>query len=135
MTAVQFTRVGLRYVVRFVYSPDIVAAIKNTVPAFARSFDPITKIWMVDCEWATVLAAQLRYLGYAIVGLDDQRPSASHATDSADWARAVFTRVGRNRAPQAYKLLSRVCHPDHGGDHQLQLELNAAFAEIERKSA
>jgi hypothetical protein len=47
--------------------------------------------------------------------------------------REPCPRVGPDRAPLAYRLLSKVCHPDHGGDHQLQLELNQAFAEIDKE--
>ena len=113
-----------------------VEAIKAAVPAFARRWSPPRREWVIDEVCGQRLAAALRRINCTIVGLDnDLRYSG---TDSAEWARAVFQRVGHDRAPLAYKLLSRVCHPDHGGDHQLRIELNAAFAELppnERRSA
>ena len=136
MTAVHFEPRGFEYSIRFRYDPAIVELIKLDVPNYARSWDPATKTWTVEAVFARPLAATLRRLGYTIIGIDDP-PQRQHTTDSAGWARAVFQRVGPNRAPLAYKLLSRLCHPDHGGDHHLQVELNRAYAELptERKTA
>lgn len=124
MTAVTFTRHGHLYTVRFNYSPDVVAIIKHTVPHHARTWQPRTKTWTVDAGWAPELAAAFRRAKITVVGLDTQ-PAASPG-----WARAVFDRVGATRRAAAYRLLSRLCHPDHGGTHDLQLELNQAYAEL-----
>ncbi len=62
--------------------------------------------------------------GHIVIGIESARCHAE--PDPSSWARAVFERVGPARAPLAYRLLSKLCHPDHGGDHQLQLELNQA---------
>ena len=108
--------------------------IKAVVPPFARRWSPPLREWVIDEVYGLRLCEALRRLDCTIVGLDDPL-NRTHVSDSAGWARAVFQRVGPTRAPQAYTLLSRVCHPDHGGDHQLQLELNQAYAELptERK--
>ncbi len=136
MTAVLFQRHATVYTVTFNYSPVLVNVIKSTVPGYARSWDQTGKQWTVEALWAPILAAEIRRLGHTVVGLDDP-PNRSHGNDPAGWARSVFQRVGQHRAPLAYKLLSRLCHPDHGGDHLLQVELNQAFGELstERKSA
>jgi hypothetical protein len=136
MTTVTFEQHGTVYTVRFNYSPVLVELIKTEVPHYARTWQPTVKAWTVEAGFARPLAATLHRLGYAVVGIDDP-PHRQHATDSAEWARAVFRRVGPTRAPLAYKLLSRLCHPDHGGDHHLQLELNQAYAELpaHRRSA
>ena len=135
MSAVLFQRHITVYAVTFNYSPVLVNVIKSTVPGYARSWDQPAKQWTIEALWAPILAAEIRRLGYTVVGVDNP-PNPSHATDPAGWARSVFQRVGPHRAPLAYRLLSRLCHPDHGGDHQLQVELNQAFGELsERRSA
>jgi hypothetical protein len=129
MTTVLFQRHTTVYTVTFPYSPVLVNIIKTTVPGYARTWDQPTKQWTVESLWAPILAAEIRRLGHIVIGLDDP-PQRPRWTDSAGWARAVFQRVGPTRAPLAYRLLSRVCHPDHGGDHHLQIELNRAYAEL-----
>jgi hypothetical protein len=136
VTAVRFERRNGITAVTFAYHPRVVAIIKD-IPSFARSWNPARREWLIlDDAWALMLAAMLSDAGHTIIGLDP--PTHRDDIDSAAWARAVLQRVGPTRAALAYKLLSRVCHPDHGGDHQLQLELNQAYAELppnERRSA
>jgi hypothetical protein len=127
MTAIRFTRRGRTTAVTFAYNPNVVEVVK-TIPAAARSWNPNRREWLIfDDLHAAELAAALRGLGYTVI-----ETSSAPITngDTAHWARTLFQRVGPGRAPIAYKLLSRLCHPDAGGDHQLQLELNAAYAEL-----
>jgi hypothetical protein len=128
MTAVRFTRRGDRHAVTLTYDPAVIEIIK-TIPAFARSWNPRRREWLIlELAYAIELAGTLRDLGHTVIGMSSVL--APEHVDTAHWARALFQRVGAARAPLAYKLLSRVCHPDAGGDHQLQLELNAAYAEL-----
>jgi hypothetical protein len=137
MTAALFEHRGQVYAVTLApYDPMAVELIKAVVPSFARRWSPPRRDWVIDEVYGHRLAEALRRLNCTIIGLDDPT-QRRHGADSAAWARAVFQRVGPTRAPLAYKLLSRACHPDHGGDHQLQLELNQAYAELSsgRKTA
>ncbi len=137
MSAVLFQRHTTVYAVTFPYSPVLVSIIKTTVPGYARTWNQTGKQWTVEALWAPILAAEIRRLGHTVIGLDDP-PNPTHGPGSTGgWARSVFQRVGPHRAPLAYRLLSRLCHPDHGGDHLLQVELNQAFGELstERKTA
>jgi hypothetical protein len=138
VTAVRFNRrVDTSTAVTFAYDPAIVDTIKLVVPPFLRSWNRARREWLVlEPVYAAELARVLRGAGHTVIGID-LPPARRDDTDSATWARSVLQRVGPTRAPLAYKLLSRVCHPDHGGDHQLQLELNQAYAELppnERRS-
>lgn len=133
MTAVRFQRrADTTTAVTFAYDPTIVETIKLVVPGFLRSWNKARREWLIlEPVYATELARVLRGAGYTIIGLDDPSSNRPHGNDPAGWARAVFRRVGPARAPLAYRLLSRVCHPDTPtGDHELMAELNSAFAEL-----
>jgi hypothetical protein len=130
MTTVRFTPGLDGHVVAFAYHPAAVGLIKQTVPGYARSWGPHRRVWIVDPAWAHILADTLRCYGHTVVGLD--APRQTHAGD-ADWARALFRRVGPSRAGPVFRSLSRILHPDAGGDTQLQRELNAAHAEISQR--
>ena len=122
--AVRFDRFGDQYVIRFSFDPTIVALIK-TIPVYARSWNPDTKVWRISDVYAEQLAADMSRLGYLVTGLEPAD------RDDSDWARILFRRVGPNRAGPIFRSLSRVLHPDTAtGDAQLQLELNAAHAEL-----
>jgi hypothetical protein len=138
MTAVYFERRGTIYAVTLgLYDPMAVEVIKAAVPSFARRWSPPLREWFIDEVYGQRLAAALRRINCTIIGLDDDHAQRCYGSDSAEWAREVFHRVGPSRAPLAYRLLSKLCHPDHGGDHELQLELNQAYAELptERRTA
>jgi hypothetical protein len=126
--AVRFERHGDQYVLRFAYDPNLVALVK-TVPAYARSWRPTGKVGLVDRFYAEQLARDMAALGYLVTGLEPQKRESD---DSANWARALFCRVGPARARPVFRALSRALHPDNAatGVAQLQLELNAAHAEI-----
>lgn len=43
-----------RVILQFPYDPELVAALKNTIPSWARSYDPATKTWtIVSAAWVT----------------------------------------------------------------------------------
>lgn len=129
MTAVRFERRGGIYAVTFRYDADLVDVLKLTVPSYARRWSPPRREWEIEAIYVTDLAAAMTRHGHTVVGLETSRRREVE-DDPAQWARILFKRVGPARAPLAYRLLSRVCHPDHGGDHQLQVELNQAHAEL-----
>jgi len=120
VAAVRFDKRGNRYAITFDYDPDIVSLIK-TLPGADRGFNPGTKVWTIAETWAGTLARELDQLGYLVVGLD---PTAG---TPGDWASVLFDSVGRARAADVYRALSRILHPDVGGDHHLQQQLNDAY--------
>ena len=127
MTAVRFTPGLDGTIVAFNYDPAVVATIKQTVPAHARSWHPREKLWTIEAGWAPVLAATLRDYGHTVTGLDE--PPPRHRDH--DWAKMLFRRVGPARAGPVFRSLSKILHPDAAsGDAQLQRELNAAHQEI-----
>ena len=105
-TAVRFQRRGDMTAVTFPYNPEIVDLLKASVPSFYRSWKPDRREWLIlEPVYALEFADTLRALGHTVIGLDPP-PQRVHATDPAEWARAVFRGVGPTRAPLVYKLLS-----------------------------
>lgn len=120
MSAVKFERAGAMFVVRFAYNPALVDLVK-LIPGHARKWDPVGKVWMVQAHYASGLAADMRAMGCTIIGLDQPKPPP---TTGADWASALFTRVGKARADSVFRALSKILHPDmETGDSTLQREL------------
>jgi hypothetical protein len=127
MTAVRFTPCGHQCAVAFAYNPAVVQLLKDTVPGYARSWSPGRREWEIDLTWAESLAAAIRAAGHTVVGLEPPRPRSN--TDSTQWARLLFTRVGPGRTTAVYRALSKCLHPDTPtGDTTLQRELNDAHS-------
>lgn len=110
-----------RYSFRFHYDPDAIAIIK-TAPAYAREWDPARKRWLVDIGLATVVIDMLVDHGHTVVGLPEQPRTA----DSTSWAEELLTACPPDIREQVYRALSKVLHPDAGGDVRLQQALNDA---------
>lgn len=126
MTTVRFTNRGGTYAVAsWPYDAVVVEVLKREVPPWARTWSKPRREWLIEAVYARPLAEAVRALGARVVGLDERTAAAE-----GDWARLLFDRLGPALSVPAYRALSRVLHPDRGGDHQLQVELNIAFAAL-----
>jgi len=104
--------------VRFDYTDGAVDGLKATVPSRCRRWQPATKTWLVDASYRAAVAAMFAAHGYRVTG-GPQR-AQQH------WAGGLFAALPVRLHDPAYRALSRVLHPDFGGDTQLQQELNDA---------
>jgi len=129
MIAIRFARRGAHYAVTSRYNPDVVATIRSVVAGFARTYDPATRTWLIDAAWASALASALRAQGMYVTGIAEPAPP----TPDRDWAAALLAAVGPDRVDAAVRALSRVLHPDAGGDADLQRQLLAARDELRRR--
>jgi hypothetical protein len=130
--AVRFEHRGDHYAVSFKYDAGIVEILK-ALPSYARRWDPDRKLWRVDVGYARSLAGNLRELGYVVVGIEPPRepPRTNGRTiDGADWAHTLLHRVGPERRERVFRGLSKLLHPDVGGDTVLMRELNAAREQL-----
>lgn len=101
--------------------------IKEALPRSWRRWDPVSKLWFVQAHAVPDLAAELRADGWIVVIRD--APNTGHSSrpsDTTTWADAMFTALGRSLGMKAHRALSRVLHPDHGGDLEQMKALNAA---------
>ena len=126
-TAVRFESYGEQYILRFAYDPTLVSIVK-TVPSYARSWQPTSKVWIIDRPYAVQLAADFARMGHIVTGIETSR---QREVPDDDWAKLLFRRVGSGKTDIVYRALSRVLHPDVGGDTQLMQELNDARREIQ----
>jgi hypothetical protein len=130
MSTVLFACHGATYTVRFRYDPTLVELLKAAVPGYARTWNPAAKEWTVDAGHAPQLASALRATGHQVVGLDPPPPRDVPGADNTQWARILFRRVGPNRRDPVFRALTKVLHPDVGGDHSLMQELNQAREQL-----
>jgi len=127
MIAIRFARRGAHYAVTSRYNPDVVATIRSVVAGFARNYNPATRTWLIDAAFAGALASALRAQGMYVTGIAEPAPA------TPDWAAALLAAVGPDRVDAAVRALSRVLHPDAGGDADLQRQLLAARDELRRR--
>ena len=134
MSTVRFEKRGSKYAVNFSYDPKLVEWIKS-FPSWARGYDPPTKTWTLEPEYARRFAADMKANGHTVIGLDggqqQQRrqpppPPPRQIVQKQNWADALFERIPPEMHTSVYRALSRVLHADAGGDDALQSELNGA---------
>jgi hypothetical protein len=136
MTTVRFMKTGREFRCSFSYDPRLVELCKS-VPSWARSYEPATKTWTFDPQFAHMLAADFQSLGHTVIGLEDTQerarrappPPPPPALPPADsWAVLLLARAAEaDLETSVYRALSKVLHTDVGGDATMMTELNAAF--------
>ena len=98
---------------------------------------PATRSWWIFGYYAGYLASELDAHGHTVTGIDPahwrrraggQDKGSRHNGAGDDWAKALFARVGPDRAEPVFKALTRILHPDNAdtGDTELQRQLNDA---------
>lgn len=101
--------------------------LKEALPRAWRRWDPDLKTWFCIADAVEELAAQLRAAGYQVVVRDAAGTGhTSRRSDPDTWADAMYAALGKPLADKAHRALSRVLHPDHGGDLEQMKALNAA---------
>lgn len=92
-------------------------------------YDAPAKLWAFHAEWISYVTRDLRRLGYTVRVVQD-RPQV-HADGSPgapkSWAGQLFAAISPDLGEKAYRALSRVLHPDTGGDSRAQQQLNDAW--------
>lgn len=120
---IRVTTTGSKATVAFAYDEKIIAIVKG-MPG--RRWDPGAKHWTVDARDARALASQLARAGY-VVSLDGKLvESGSAGALTGDPLEALFRQLPVHLREPVYRALSRVLHPDLGGDAELMKQLNNA---------
>jgi hypothetical protein len=127
-------------VLTFPYSPDLIDALKTSIPYQFRSYNPADKSWMVESAYAD-LAIEILREHYP----DAETPRRARKTintEARPSGRDPFAVLHlRPTAPvelieASYRVLARLHHPDCGGSHEAMQAVNGAYAALrERVSA
>lgn len=121
-----------------VYAPYEYRDVVKCFPG--RRWNPALKCWLIGSSFGEAMAEALRAAGCTVVvtrrgGAERGAADDDQHVVGAGWADALFAAVGPGRADAVYRALSRVLHPDHGGDPQLQQALNTARDRYRRRGA
>jgi hypothetical protein len=129
---------GTGYDIRFPYDPTLVSVIK-TIPASQRSWDPGSKSWWVHKHAFDVLRRSvdqaLPGTIWVNIGEPDPPPKPPPRKPSTKpTLERVFVDLFDLLPPTLVKpvrvALLHAVHPDHGGDHETAVALNAALQTV-----
>jgi len=106
----------------FPFPRPLIDALKQTVPAGYRSYDPGDHAWTIAAAYAND-AIRLLQRTFPHAEVVDAVPATNDA-----WAALHL----KDTAPPelvevAYRCLARLHHPDRGGDHEGMIVLNSAY--------
>ena len=142
---------GESVVIKTSWDPEFVEALKSTIPAKGRRWDPEAKVWCVDRqfeddafsvvvdsfgeepEWDEDLAPDYpppKPTGSASYGSPRPAPAA---TTASPWSvLGLMPNADPDVAKAAYRILSRKWHPDHGGSNEKMASLNLAWETVKK---
>lgn len=136
--SIRRTRDGRSYRVEFPYDPAVVEAIKEIVPAHSRQYDPDAKCWYVSPAYRDTIAQLLADV-FIDVETEAERTTYTPPTSTTPATTFSVLHLQPTAPPElveaAYKCLSRLYHPDRGGDTEQMQAINAAVATIRRRWA
>lgn len=134
MTPVDFAPAqGAGYHVTFDYDPAVVDTIKAIVPKHGRRYDPDTHTWTITSPFhAESVAARLKAFGYTVEGIVPGAFSGHRQPPqvTADWASLLLDDAPAELRSRIVRALSKVLHPDTGGDTRLMQQLNDASRRV-----
>jgi hypothetical protein len=124
-------------VLRFPFDRWLVEALKTNVPAYARTYDATSREWMISPTY-TERAGELVASVFPDVQVIDFRGARSSAPPTRTTPATSYSvlhllpTAPPELVESAYRTLSRLHHPDAGGDTAEMQELNHAVARIRR---
>lgn len=114
--------------VRFAFDEEAVELVKATIPSPARRWDRSVRAWVIEAMFVADLARAFASIGYQVLGLDEPQAGST-------WAAAMFSQLPERLHDPAFKALTKVLHPDMGGDLRAMQALNDARPTQRRSAA
>jgi hypothetical protein len=108
--------------VRFRYDETCIEIIKS-VPV--HRWDRDRKLWTTETSWVQLLAKRFHDKGFQ-VAIDNELWKPPDMKALSPPLQALFDVLPAHLRRPAYKALSKVLHPDAGGDTELMKQLNQA---------
>jgi hypothetical protein len=82
----------------------------------------------MPAEFGPLPASAIKRAGHPTVGIEEPQP---RGVGAADPFAALFELVGPERHEPVFKALTKILHPDAGGDGRLQQQLNDARDQLD----
>lgn len=151
---VRLSRGKLQTVIQFKYDAELVDLVKSYD---GREYNPDNRSWTIYNSDVINFIEEASELGFSCkdVTADDyvkrerqqrqerQYQQRNHNRSNSapprsygvgnDWACQLFAAVGPELTDKAYKVMSRVVHPDVGGCEDLMKQLNSAYDLYKKK--
>jgi hypothetical protein len=119
-----------RVTLTFTYDPYLIDALKASVPAHARTYDPAVKSWTVAPAYAAIVTGLMHQVFHDVEEVTDIPPPPREPPPPADGDAFVVLHLRPTAPPElidaAYRCLAKLHHPDRGGSHDQMLALTAA---------
>ncbi len=138
MIAARMTRLDDSWRVQFPFDRGVVESIKQMVPSHSRTFDPDEKAWYVAPRYAELIRNLLESV-FLEVEVDAERTAYTPPTGTTPRTEYHVLHLQPTAPPElvevAYRCLSRLYHPDRGGNHETMTAINEAVSIIRRTRA
>jgi hypothetical protein len=120
-----------------IYAPYEAKEVIKAVPGAKWNPDPLMRCWQIP---TTQLALAIQFLtrdGWEVQVMDSTVPPRGRLTTEIavahTWAQDLLEAAGCGLYEPVFRALTKVLHPDAGGDVVLQQDLNAARMAAQRK--
>jgi len=128
---------GNHVAISFPFDRTLVDRFKNDIPAHARTYVPETKTWLFESAYAA------RAVGLLTERFPDalvENAPGPHVATVSDYESEYLTLFVIPAAPPevvkaAYRALSKLYHPDKGGDTTTMQRINEAYSHLESRLA
>lgn len=126
---------GRNVTITFPYDPILISRFKIEIPPYARIYVPENKEWIFDSTYAARAVHLLtdRFPDARIENIPDSSPSLDQQQDPEYVTFFVIPEAPPEVVKAAYRALSKLYHPDRGGDTAAMQRLNEAYARIESR--
>jgi len=121
--------------ISFPFDRVLVDRLKLEIPAYARKYVPETKEWIVEATYAP------RAVGILLEHFPDARienaPSSASVSSQVPECTTLFVTADAplEVVKAAYRALSKLYHPDRGGDTAAMQRINEAYSHLESRLA
>jgi hypothetical protein len=115
--------------VEFLYDPRAVEIMKS-VPV--HRWDAAHKLWTTESSWVHLLAKRFHDKGFP-VAIDEELWTPPDPKKLSAPMLALFDALPAHLRGPAYRALSKVLHPDAGGDTELMKQLNQAVEDRRKR--
>ncbi len=115
---------GIMLEVSFPYDKTLIDAMTTSIPAKQRTWDNAHKVWYIWKQQFDVISHLLQKYCDEVLLLDFPAPEVA----ADNWTKLMLVEGAPMELVQAaYRILSKLHHPDHGGDVEKMKDINVAY--------